>query len=95
VPSPHFGYATATKQAGTTYNVPVIDLEQLSVALYTSLGFCPLPGPDNATTFASGEIGAFFCEDRTHFEAGGATQIAGLVAKAPRDQSIGLASYLK
>ena len=37
-------FATATIQAGTQYNVPVIDLEQLSVALYTSLGFCPLPG---------------------------------------------------
>ena len=36
-------FATATIQAGTQYNVPVIDLEQLSVALYTSLGFCPLP----------------------------------------------------
>ena len=89
------GYATATKQAGNTYNVPVIDLEQSSVALYTSLGFCPLPGPDNATTFGSGEIGAFFCEDHTHFETAGATQIAGLVAKALGDQNIGLAGYLK
>jgi lysophospholipase L1-like esterase len=89
------GYATATEQAGVTYGVPVIDLEQLSVALYTSLGFCPLPGPDNATTFASGEIGAFFCEDHTHFEAAGATQIAGLVARALRDQGIGLSAYLK
>jgi lysophospholipase L1-like esterase len=88
-------YAAATKQAGTTYDVAVIDLEQLSVALYNSLGFCPLPGPDNSTTFASGAIGDFFCEDHTHFEAAGATQIAGLIAQALRDQKLGLASYLK
>jgi lysophospholipase L1-like esterase len=88
-------YATATRQAGTTYGVPIIDLEQLSAALYNSLGFCPLPGADTATTFESGAIGDFFCEDHTHFEAAGATQIAGLIAKALRDQGLGLASYLK
>jgi lysophospholipase L1-like esterase len=88
-------FATATIQAGTQYNVPVIDLEQLSVALYTSLGFCPLPGPDTATTFESGAIGDFFCEDHTHFEQAGAVQIADLVAKALVDQGIGLAAYLK
>jgi lysophospholipase L1-like esterase len=88
-------YATATKEAGTTYDVPVIDLEQLSVALYSSLGFCPLPGPDTTATFQSGAIGDFFCEDHTHFEAAGATQIAKLVAQAVKDQGIGLASYLQ
>ena len=88
-------FATATVQAGTQYDVPVIDLEQLSVALYTSLGFCPLPGPDTATTFESGAIGDFFCEDHTHFEAAGAVQIADLIAKALVDQGIGLAAYLK
>jgi lysophospholipase L1-like esterase len=88
-------FATATKEAGTTYNVTVIDLEQLSVALYNTLGFCPLPGADTSTTFESGAIGDFFCEDHTHFEAAGATQIAGLVAKALKDQGIGLAAHLK
>ena len=88
-------FATATIQAGTQYDVPVIDLEQLSVALYTSLGFCPLPGPDTATTFESGAIGDFFCEDHTHFEQAGAVQIADLIAKALVDQGIGLAAYLK
>ena len=83
-------FATATIQAGTQYDVPVIDLEQLSVALYTSLGFCPFPGPDTATTFESGAIGDFFCEDHTHFEQAGAVQIADLVAKALVDQGIGL-----
>jgi lysophospholipase L1-like esterase len=88
-------FTTATIQAGTQYNVPVIDLEQLSVALYTSLGFCPLPGADTATTFESGAIGNFFCEDHTHFEQAGAVQIGDLVAKALVDQGIGLAAYLK
>ena len=88
-------FTTATIQAGTQYDVPVIDLEQLSVALYTSLGFCPLPGADTATTFESGAIGAFFCEDHTHFEQAGAVQIADLVVKALVDQGLGLAAYLK
>jgi lysophospholipase L1-like esterase len=88
-------FSTATMQAGTQYDVPVIDLEQLSVALYTSLGFCPLPGPDTATTFESGAVGDFFCEDHTHFEQAGAVQIADLVAKALTDQGIGLGAYLK
>ncbi|MEO7669110.1 MAG: hypothetical protein ABIW57_07210, partial [Polyangia bacterium] len=87
------GFATATKDAGTQYSVPVIDLEQLSVALYTSLGFCP--STDSSATFsANTPIGNFFCSDHTHFEAAGAKQIAGLVAKAIRDQGLGLASYL-
>ena len=88
-------FATATMQAGAQYDVPVIDLEQLSVALYTSLGFCPLPGPDTATTFESGAVGDFFCEDHTHFEQAGAVQIADLIAKALSDQGIGLAAYLQ
>lgn len=87
------GYANATKEAGTQYGVPVIDLEQLSVALYTSLGFCP--STDTAATFsASTPIGKFFCNDHTHFEADGATQIAALVAKAIKDQGFPLAAYL-
>jgi lysophospholipase L1-like esterase len=88
------GFAAATKAAGVRYDVPVIDLEQLSVGLYTSLGFCPLPGADTASTYESGAVGAFFCEDHTHFERAGAAQIATLVAKAIKDQGFGLASYL-
>ena len=87
-------FATAAREAAVTYNVPLIDLEQLSVALYTSLGFCPLPGPDAPATFASGPIGNFFCTDHTHFESDGATQIANLVAQAVKDQGFALASYL-
>lgn len=82
-------FVTATIEAGTTYGVPVIDLHQLSVDLYNSLGLCP-----NNSDYTMGKVGDFFCEDHTHFEAAGAKQIAQVIAKALRDQKIGLASYL-
>jgi lysophospholipase L1-like esterase len=87
-------FATATKEAGTQFSVPVIDLEQLSVALYTASGFCPMGADATATFTANTPLGNFFCNDHTHFEAAGATQIAGLVAKAIKDQGFSLASYL-
>jgi len=87
-------FATATKDAGTQYGVPVIDLEQLSVALYTASGFCPMGADATATFTANTPLGNFFCNDHTHFEAAGAIQIAGVVAKAIRDQGFALASYL-
>jgi lysophospholipase L1-like esterase len=87
-------YVTTTIDAGSTFDVPVIDLHALSVALYTSLGFCPLSGGDVSAS-TTGPVGDFFCDDHTHFDTPGATQIAGLVAKALRDQNIGLASHLK
>jgi lysophospholipase L1-like esterase len=86
-------FATATKDAATQYGVTLIDLEQLSVALYTASGFCP--NTDTAASFtANTPVGNFFCNDHTHFEAAGATKIAAVVAKALKDQSIPLASYL-
>jgi lysophospholipase L1-like esterase len=87
-------FATATRDAGTQYNVPVIDLEQLSVAFYTASGFCPMGADTTATFTANTPVGNFFCDDHTHFEAAGAIQIAGLVAKAIKDQGFALASYL-
>lgn len=84
------GFLTETFAAGTASDVPVIDLHKLSVALYNTLRLCPNNGDYN-----SGPVGAFFCEDHTHFEAEGARQIAGVVAKALRDQGIGLASHLR
>ncbi len=70
--------------------MPVIDLHARSVALYNSLGLCP-----NNGDYTTGAVGAFFCNDHTHFEAAGAKQIAGLIATALREQSIPLAAYLK
>jgi len=89
------GYVTATKEAGVQFGVPVIDLHQKSVDLYNSLGFCPIPGGGDVSETTPGAVGAFFCADHTHLEDAGAVQIAGLVAKALRDQGIGLASYLQ
>ncbi len=82
-------YVTATITAGGTYGVPVIDLHQLSINLYNKLGFCP-----NNGDYTAGAVGAFFCDDHTHFEAAGAVQIAALVANALRTQSLPLAAYL-
>ncbi|MBN1171566.1 MAG: carbohydrate esterase [Micromonosporaceae bacterium] len=84
------GFLTETATAGTANNVPVIDLHKLSYTLYNTLKLCP-----NNGDYTSGAVGAFFCNDHTHFEAEGARQIAGLVANAVRGQGIGIASYLK
>jgi lysophospholipase L1-like esterase len=88
-------FVTATKDAGTQYGVPVIDLNVLSTTLYASLGFCPIPGGGDVSATTTGAVGAFFCDDHTHFDTTGAVQIAGLVAKALTDQGIALSAYLK
>jgi lysophospholipase L1-like esterase len=84
------GFTTQTSAAGSATGAPVIDLQSLSVTLYTSLHFCP-----NNGDYSSGPVGTFFCNDHTHFETYGAQQIAKLVAGALRTQSIPLAAYLK
>ena len=89
------GYVTATQEAGEQFDVPVIDLHQLSVDLYNELGFCPIPGGGDISATTGGDVGAFFCDDHTHFDRPGAERIAGLVAEALATQSLGLASYLK
>jgi lysophospholipase L1-like esterase len=84
------GFVTQTTASGTATGAPVIDLQTLSVNYYNSKGVCP-----NNGDYTSGVVGAFFCNDHTHFEAYGALQIATLVAGALRTQNIPLASYLK
>jgi lysophospholipase L1-like esterase len=88
-------YVTATKDAGTQFGVPVIDLNALSTTLYQALGFCPIPGGSDISASTTGAVGSFFCDDHTHFDTPGAQQIAALVAQALRDQNIGLSAYLK
>ena len=88
-------FVTATKDAGTQYGVPVINLNVLSTTLYASLGFCPIPGGGDVSATTTGAVGTFFCDDHTHFDTTGAEQIAGLVAKALTDQGIALSAYLK
>jgi lysophospholipase L1-like esterase len=84
------GFVTETKDAAAANGVPVIDLHARSVALYNSLKLCP-----NNGDYTTGAVGAFFCNDHTHFEAAGAKQIAGLIATALREQNIPLAAYQK
>ena len=80
---PNRAFGPETKAAGAADNVPVIDLLTLSEALYNSLKLCP------------GGSSTFWADGRTHFTADGATQVAAVVAKAIKDQGIGLAAYLK
>ncbi|MET7733390.1 SGNH/GDSL hydrolase family protein [Streptomyces sp. NPDC005402] len=84
------GFVPQTVAAGTTTGAPVIDLQTLSVSLYNSLRFCP-----NNGDYGSGPVGAFFCDDHTHFERYGAQRIAGLVADDVRRQNLPLAAYLR
>jgi lysophospholipase L1-like esterase len=87
-------YVTATLDVGVAQDVPVIDLHELSVTLYDSLAFCPVPGGDVSAS-TTGPVGDFFCDDHTHFSDAGAAEIAALVARAVRDQNLGLAAFLE
>ena len=89
------GFLTETNAVGATLAVPVIDLHARSIALYNSRAFCPIPGGGDITASTGGAVGAFFCDDHTHFDAGGAVSIGALIAQALRDQNIPLAQYLK
>ncbi|SMC52893.1 GDSL-type esterase/lipase family protein [Lentzea albidocapillata] len=84
------GFLTETADAARAAGVAVIDLHKLSYTLYNQLRLCPNDGD-----YTKGPVGAFFCNDHTHFEAAGAGQIAGVVAKALRDQRIPLSNHLK
>jgi lysophospholipase L1-like esterase len=84
------GFVSQTFAAGSATGAPVIDLQTLSVSRYNSLRFCPHNGD-----FGSGPVGAFFRNDRTHFETYGAQQVAGLVAGDVRRQNLPLAAYLR
>ncbi|MFG3556205.1 cellulose binding domain-containing protein [Micromonospora sp. NPDC047557] len=83
------GFVTETTAAAAANGVPVIDLHARSVALYNTLRLCP-----NNGDYSTGAVGAFFCNDHTHFEAAGARQIAGLITTALRAQNIPLAAHL-
>jgi lysophospholipase L1-like esterase len=89
-------YVIYTITAGQQNSVPVIDLHELSVNYYNASGFCPLPnGATDITADTSGAVGAFFCDDHTHFDTTGAKAIAQLIANAIRSQNLGLSAYLK
>jgi hypothetical protein len=82
-------YVDSTKEAAMTADVPLVDLHQLSVDYYTSIGLCP-----NNGNYGAGKVGDFFCEDHTHFESSGAAEIARLVSNAITAAKLPLADYL-
>ncbi len=86
-------YVDATFEAGSQFDVPVFDLHQASVDLYQELGFCPIPGGD-VSEQTGGDVGAFFCDDHTHFDDSGAEQIAALVARGLADLNLPVAGHL-
>jgi lysophospholipase L1-like esterase len=88
-------FVTATIDAGKTFDVPVIDLHERSIAIYNELGLCPIPGGSDVSASTGGKVGELFCDDHTHFSSSGAAQIAQLMAAAIQDQSLGLAAYLQ
>lgn len=87
-------YAAAAREAGERFDVPVIDLEAASVALYDERGFCPLADGDVSAS-TTGPVGDFFCDDHTHFSNDGAAEIARLVTRALDAQNLPLANYLR
>jgi len=76
-------HAAAAKAAAAAKNCPYIDLTALSTAWYDTLG-----SKDAGLAFHA-NAGA------THTNLAGADKLAGLLAKAFKDQNIGLAKYLR
>ncbi len=68
-------FVPATLEAAKNNGVPALDLHADSVALYQSLGFCPIPGGDVSAS-TTGPVGEFFCDDHTHLSRSGAVRIA-------------------
>jgi len=77
-------HAAAAKAIATANNIPFIDLTALSTAWYDTLG-------SKATMMTFHANGT----DQTHTNLPGGEKLAGLVAKAMKDQNIGLAQYLR
>ena len=79
-------HAAAAQAAATANNVPYIDLTALSTAWYNGLGM------NKTQVLQAYHAGG---TDQTHTNLAGAEKLAGLVAKAIKDQNIGLAQYLR
>jgi lysophospholipase L1-like esterase len=77
-------HAAAAKAAAAAKNCPYIDLTALSTAWYNSL-----------TVDVDTAKSMYHQGGATHTNLLGADKLAGLVAKAVKDQNIGLAKYLR
>jgi lysophospholipase L1-like esterase len=86
VPDQSSLHAVALKAVATANSVPFIDLTALSTAWYDGLG---MTKTQVLTAYHAGGT------DQTHTNLPGAEALAGLVAKAIKDQNIGLAPYLR
>jgi len=86
VPDQSSLHAAALKAVATANNVPFIDLTALSTAFYNASGMTQTQALQ--AYHADGK-------DVTHTSLPGAEMLAGLVAKAIKDQNIGLAPYLR
>lgn len=84
------GFLNETRDAAMDNGVALIDTNTLSVELYNSAGLCP-----NSGNYSGNDaVGQFFCDDHTHFDNPGASQVAGAIAQDVADQGLPLASYL-
>jgi hypothetical protein len=86
VPDQSSLHAAALKAVATANNVPFIDLTALSTAFYNASGMTQTQALQ--AYHADGK-------DVTHTSLPGGEMLAGLVAKAIKDQNIGLAPYLR
>lgn len=82
-------YCDACKKLASKYKIPCIDLNSIMVSHYNSVGY------DTAKSYhLMGAVAG--STDGTHFCEKGANVVAGLVAKAVKDQKIsGLSGYVK
>jgi lysophospholipase L1-like esterase len=87
-------YVDATIDVGKALGVKVLDLHARSVARYTELKFCPVPGGDVSET-TTGPVGDFFCDDHTHFSTSGAQEIAALVVELMGKVGVKVTSRVK
>ncbi len=89
------GFLSETINLGARLGVPVIELHQRSINLYNQRGFCPIPGGGDVGPGTGGAVGAFFCDDHTHFSRTGANDIAALVVQGLRDLNLPLVQHLR
>lgn len=91
----HKGYNEVVKQVADSLQVPLIDMEQKTMALLTSMGeqgsialFNHLDSGQNVN-YPKG------VKDNTHLSPAGAEKIAGLAAQGIREQKLALVKYMK
>jgi len=88
-------YVAAMKQVAQEENVKLIDLTQMSIDYFNSIG---VEATKDVFLWAEpGEYSAFpdGVQDNTHFQEYGAEQIAGLVVKGIKELNLPIAKYIK